>query len=327
MLRLSAIVAVAAAATAGVGWTLTGPPQAGMSAHGGSAARPACAHSILVGGIPTDVETSSEAVWVATGLAGIVRVDPSTNEVVARIRPGGAVTRLARGLGAIWALDLFGERLLRIDPGTNRVERSTHVDPLPSAVAVGHGLVWVASQLESTVAGINPKTGQVVKLARFARGELWPGGLAVSHDGVWVVTAAGNEVSVFDPATMTFRYRLRVPGARTLVATGREAWVGVAGGSRLRRIRDGRLVHPVLGVRSDGYGPSLAAADRVWVAEGDALVEVDPVTGAGHRTRLPRGTEAGPIAVAGDPWTVDAKRGALLRVGTCKRGPTEEAPQ
>ena len=86
------------------------------------------------------------------------------------------MTALARGLGAIWALDLFGERLLRIDPRTNRVVRSIGVDPLPSAVAVGHGLVWVASQLESTVAGIDPKTGQVVKLARFARGELWPAG-------------------------------------------------------------------------------------------------------------------------------------------------------
>ena len=80
MLRLSALVAVAAAATAGVGWTLTGPPQASMTTDGGSAARPdSCAHSIRVGGVPTDVETASKAVWVATGLAGIVRVDPSTN--------------------------------------------------------------------------------------------------------------------------------------------------------------------------------------------------------------------------------------------------------
>lgn len=319
MLRLSALVAVAAAATVGVGWTLSGTPQASTTTHGGSAARSvACAHAIRVGGVPTDVETSPEAVWVATGLAGIVRVDPSTNEVVARIRPGGAVTRLARGLGAIWALDLFGERLLRIDQRTSKVVGSVGVDPLPSAVAVGHGLVWVTSQLESTVAGIDPETGQVVKLARFARGELWPGALAVDRYGVWVVTGRGNEVSVFDPETMTFRDRLLVPGARTLVADGLGAWVGVAGGSALLRIRHGRVVRAPLGMRSDGYGPSLAAAGRVWVAEGDAVVGLDPARGAVvNRTRLPRGTEAGPIAVAGDVWTVDAEQGALLRVRAC----------
>ncbi len=321
MRALLALVAVVATATTIAGRSLTAPVDTATADRKTSDVWPAtCARSIRVGGVPTDVEAAHDAVWVATGLAGIVRVDPSTNAVVARIRPGGAVTRLARGLGAIWALDLFGERLLKIDPRTNRVVRATRVDPLPSAVAVGHGLVWVASQLESTVAGIDPRTGQVVKLARFARGELWPGGLAVGPGGVWVVTAAGNEVSVFDPETMTFRDRLHVPGARTLVADGLGAWVGVAGGSALLRIHHGRVVRAPLGMRSDGYGPSLATAGRVWVVEGDAVVGLDPASGAVvNRTRLPRGTEAGPIAVAGDLWTVDAKQGALLRLGACNR--------
>ncbi len=142
--------------------------------------------AIDVGDIPTDLMATPTAVWVATGLGGIVRIDPRVNAPVARIRPGGAVTKLAHGLGAIWALDLFGDRLLRIDPRSNRMIRAIRVDGLPSGLVIGHGLVWVASQLESTVAGIDPRTGVVVKLARFARGELWPGGLAVGPEGVWV---------------------------------------------------------------------------------------------------------------------------------------------
>src|SRR6185503_19622338 len=55
--------------------------------------------SIEIGGVPTDVEASPAGVWVATGLGGIVRVNPETNRVVAHIRPGGAVTSLALGLG------------------------------------------------------------------------------------------------------------------------------------------------------------------------------------------------------------------------------------
>ena len=60
-------------------------------------------------------------------------------------------------------------------------------------------------------------------------------------------------MSVFDPETMTFRDRLHVPGARTLVADGLGAWVGVAGGSALLRIHHGRVVRAPLGMRSDGY--------------------------------------------------------------------------
>jgi len=326
MARLPALVALAAlaaAATVAVGWESL--DHASTAAHVGGANAAASMQvappiSIEVGGVPTDVEASPTGVWVATGLGGIVRVNPETNRVVAHIRPGGAVTSLARGLGAVWALDLFGERLLRIDPRSNRVTSVTRVDSLPSAVAVGHGLVWVASQLESSVAGIDPRTGRVVKLALFARDELWPGGLAVDRNGVWVVTGHGNEVSVFDPETMRFRERLSMPGARTLVADGSGAWVGVAGGSTLLRIRHGRVTQAPLGMHNDGYGPSLATAGRVWVAARNAVVELDPAHGTVlGRTRLPRGTNAGPIAVDGDVWVVDAERRALVRVGAYTR--------
>jgi DNA-binding beta-propeller fold protein YncE len=190
-------------------------------------------------------------------------------------------------------------------------------------VAVGHGLVWVASQLASTVSGIDPRTGQVVKLARFAQGELWPGALAVSREGVWVVTAGGNEVSVFDPETMTFRRRLHVTNARTLAVAGGTAWVGLAGG-KLLRIRGSKTVPVAVGIRGDGYGPSLAAAGRLWVAEGRDVLTLDVSSGAAVLyARLPRGTNAGPIALRGGLWVVDGNRRELLRLHEC--GQRQEA--
>lgn len=323
MIRRFAIVALGLAVTTGAGGSRTAPANTGMRDAGPAAPPTVCARAIHVGGVPTDVEASSDAVWVATGLGGLVRVDPSTNRPVARIRPGGAVTSLARGFGAVWALDLFGERLLGIDPSSNRVVATTRVDPLPSAVAAGHGLVWVASQLASSVAGIDPHTGQVMKLARFAPGELWPGGLAVSRYGVWVVTAAGNEVSVFDPDTMTLRNRIRVPGARTVLAAGRGAWVGLAGRNELLRILDGKIVRVWPGVSADGYGPSLTLKRRLWVAERNQVVALDPASGdVVFRARMPRKTVAGPISVGSGLWAVDGQRGELVRLDACERKET-----
>jgi streptogramin lyase len=292
-----------------------GAPREGTAVPASLVASHAAATvQIDVGGVPTDVEATPDATWVSTSLGSIVRVDPRTNERVARIEAGGSIVALKPGLGALWAIDVFGDRLLRIDPTTNRVERELPVDSLPSGLAIGHGLVWVASQLESTVAGIDPATGHVVKLARFHRGELWPGGLAVGPEGVWVITGAGNQVSLFDPATMRFRFRLRINGARTLVAAGRSAWVGLAARRSLARVRNGRLSYAPTGIRTSGYGPTLRSAQRLWLAEGSTIAALDPTTGAVEgRLRLRRVRVSG-LSVAGDLWIVDAKRSALLRV-------------
>lgn len=303
--------------------SLTGTAQGAPVSRTGSTVVPVVA--LDVGGVPTDVASAPSAVWVAAGLDGIVRVDPQTNTVVARIPTAGAITRVARGLGAVWALDLFGGRLLRIDPRGNRVTRTIPVDGLPSGLAIGHGLVWVASQVESTVSGIDPRTERVLKIARFARGELWPGGLDVGPDGVWVLTGAGNEVSLFDPETMTFRHRIRVVGARSLAVTGRSAWIGLADGGSLLRVRAGKAWRVTTGLRADAYGPSMTAAGLLWVAEGRRIAAIEPSSSqVVERLRLPSQFEVAAITALDDVWVVDAARAELVRLRVRERVATRK---
>jgi streptogramin lyase len=309
----SLVVIISAAAVVG-GWHVVSAADTALVHEPDTRLPAATSVSIDVDGVPTDVEVSPAATWVSTSLGAIVRIDPRTNERVARIETGGSIVALRRGFGALWAVDVFGARLVRIDPWTNRVERTFPLDALPSGLAIGHGLVWVASQLESTVAGIDPVTGAVVKLARFGQGELWPGGLAVGPEGVWVITGGGDQVSIFDPRTMRFRHRLRVRGARTIVAVGRSAWVGLSARRTLARIQDGRLTRAATGVRASGYGPPLAAAQLVWLAVGGTVAAIDPATGAVVR-RLPLDdVQVSSIAVGADLWLVDAGRRTVVRV-------------
>jgi hypothetical protein len=79
----------------------------------------------------SSVVADSRAVWVGlpTGIStgDIVRVDPRTNDVAARIAAGGGVGDMALGGDALWFLsDPSGEALgdvslRRIDPGANQI--------------------------------------------------------------------------------------------------------------------------------------------------------------------------------------------------------------
>jgi hypothetical protein len=225
------------------------------------------------------------------------------------------VIDLAAGFGAIWGVDVFGDRLLEIDPRTNRVTRVVRVGEMPSGVEVGLGLVWVTSQLGSTVSGVDPRTGRVVKLVRFGYGELWPGGLAVTKAGVWVITGAGNELTLVNVRRRAVARRIAVKGARTLAVVGRSLWVGVAREEALLRV-DARGVARLRasGYRADGYGPVLGGGRRLLLATGRLVAVVDPHDGSIRPVlRLPDRHRVSAAAFDGDVWVADERAAALVR--------------
>jgi len=272
--------------------------------------------AIEVGGTPSGLAVSADAVWGATGRGAVVRIDPTTDRVVRRLRPGGAVTAVAAGFGDLWAIDAVGDRLLRIDPRENRLLASLPVGRLPTGLAVGHGRVWVTSQLASTVVAIDPRTSRVAASRRFAYGELWPGGLAVASDGVWVITGRGSQVTELDPETAAVTRRVGVEGARTLAGVGRSVWVGRAAGRPLVRISAGGVL-PVgfSGHRgSGGRGPELATNASVWVARPGRLASYAASGVPELSGRLTTSGRVGAVAVSGDDVWVADEGGRVLRV-------------
>jgi streptogramin lyase len=321
LLALAAVAAVAAGvasyanARPAADGNRVGPASAAPFPESGGA--PSVVVTMEVGGAPSSIVATARGVWVSLGLRGLAKVDPTTNDVVARVRPGGALVDVAAGFGAVWAVDVFGDRLLRIDPRTNRVTFAAAVGSMPSGVVVGHGLVWVTSQLRSTVSGVDPRTGRVVKVVRFSYGELWPGGIAVTRDGVWVITGHGNELTLVDPEPFVVARRVFVPGARTLAVTGRLLWVGLARSAELLRIGSGsdgvsRVSTP--GFRSSGYGPALAGGSRLWLATRKGVLVVDPASGSARAVlRFSRDPDVTALATKGDVWMADQRHAAVVR--------------
>jgi len=94
---------------------------------------------------PAAVTAGAGAVWVAD-VAGnaILRLDPQSLRVLARIAVGDGPVALAVGLGSVWVANNLDGTLSRVDPSTNRVDRTWAVGAWPERVAVGDGEVWVA---------------------------------------------------------------------------------------------------------------------------------------------------------------------------------------
>jgi DNA-binding beta-propeller fold protein YncE len=144
---------VAVAADASAAWVATAGGQVLMV----SERRNRVAAAIDAGGplgFPQTIAAGASGVWLADPFdEQVVRIDPRTRRVMARI-PAGAATTLAVGRDDVWALSSRG--LLRIDPAGDRVVATASDPDLRRArlVAAGAGAVWTAGW--SSVSRIDP---------------------------------------------------------------------------------------------------------------------------------------------------------------------------
>ena len=277
--------------------------------------------TIDVGGVPSSMVMAAGSLWVSLGVDGIARIDPASNQIVARIRPGGV--GLAAGFGSIWAIDVFFDELLRIDPETNRITDRIPVGGLPSGIAIGHGSVWVANQLDSTVSRVSPTSGETIATIDVGGGAVWPGAILSSPAGIWVVAEDGMVVKRIRPETAAVDLRISIPYARTLAAALGSVWVGVANSSSLVRIRQGTAVRvATAGRRANGYGPQLAGGRSLWLAVPGSVARARPLHGRQLDLPLPASRYPSPILVAGDVWVADQTRERILRLADAGRAGT-----
>jgi dipeptidyl aminopeptidase/acylaminoacyl peptidase len=172
-----------------------------------------------------DVAVGHNDVWVTSRVeddGAVLRLDPSTGQVVASVMIGDNASDLAVDDEAVWAttnttmlgFETSGE-VVRIDPATNEVvARITINGGWPRDVVVGEGSVWVYGHSDYTTARgwqasslwqIDPTTNQLVATVLDDRGFLGDGGylpdnVAVGEGWVWAADHSGDGVRI-DPET------------------------------------------------------------------------------------------------------------------------------
>jgi RNA polymerase sigma-70 factor (ECF subfamily) len=200
----------------------------------------------------TDLVAGPDAVWVLNrnlppDQDQLVRVDPATDRVVARIPVGRNALRVAVGDGSVWVLRATSGRvdLVQVDPATNRVDKTS--PPLGATSRRDRGVterLLVAGRVVWAVTGAgviryDPAAGTVVEVAGPER--VGPvSGLAVAGGSIWVVS--GMVVFKLRPGDGTVLQSDAPKELTPMIPSGLAAGAGslwVAGSGHLARLDAG----------------------------------------------------------------------------------------
>lgn len=186
---------------------------------------------------PVKLAAGAGSVWASAFFQSeVLRIDPATNAVVARVEVPSALA-IAADDTAVWTS--AGEAVARIDPLTNQVVATIGVSGKVRQVMVTDGAVWVMlgdadEQGNGLLDRIDPERDEVIATLAMPRGVgLW---ISASEDAVWIVTAEGAVRSGppdpstamvwrLDPASNAFTAGLAVPGGGSVAASGQDIWV------------------------------------------------------------------------------------------------------
>jgi YVTN family beta-propeller protein len=224
------------------------------------------------------------ALWIRkSGDDKVLRIDPTTGRIVARIPVGFAYdTGIAVRGDDVWVTNGEDGTVSRIDAATNSVAATIRVGSYPLGIAATDDAVWVANHHSGTVSRIDPRRNRVVNTVPISPASHLRGPLhLVSADSqLWVADATDGAVVRVDP----------VRNRRTAAVLG----------------------------SGPACGGMAAGGDSVWIASGcdqNKVTRIDARTaGVAAVIELPEGAIASDIAAGfGSIWATTTN-GLLLRI-------------
>ena len=198
--------------------------------------------------LPSAVAVGAGALWVLKNDDQLLlRIDPKSQRVLARIPLGFTPFDMAASDSAVWITGYWVDQLVRIDPETNRIVATLTIPDGASGIAISDQTVWVASTIAGLVSRIDSRTNTVVASVSLDcpvacyQGSL-PLTLAALGGAIWVRTFGDGLVARIDPernrvaATIDVSASLGRNGLDHVAVLDGALWVA---GSSLQRIDPG----------------------------------------------------------------------------------------
>jgi YVTN family beta-propeller protein len=247
------------------------------------------------------VEGGFGSVWVSVYKEDVVlRIDPDSHQVLARIPTDFAPCGIAVGGGSVWVENYGGASVTRIDPSSNAAEQ-IDVGSAPFDVTFAAGAAWTTDHGDNTVTRIDAGTGKTSTIK--VGGD--PVGIAPGGGAIWVTNQADGTLSRIDPETL--KVQTRKVGTQP-------SWTAWGGGSLWVAELNGMVrIDPVTGRSADRVALPGQPNDgdivdgTVWVADQDGRLDVLSA-GTGKRLgRWPTGLTNPFVLAAYDDllWMVD----------------------
>jgi YVTN family beta-propeller protein len=263
------------------------------------------------------------SLWIRkSGDDEVLRVDPRTNKIAARIPIGFAYdTGIATRGDDVWVTNGEDGTVSRINAVTNRVVATIRVGDYPLGIATTKDAVWVANHHSGSVSRIDPRTDRVVATVPISTQIQLAGPKAIAAAGgmVWVADAYAGAVVRVDPE----RNR-RVdsigetgPACGGMTASGGSVWLASACDEppgTVTRI-DTRTARTTARIHVPGVAQDVAAGSgSIWVTTiPGLLLRIDPRTNR-IVARLHLNDAAWMTAGGDDVWVLDPLKRSVLRV-------------
>ncbi len=107
------------------------------------------------GSCVSGITADANAVWVAIAVGGIARIDPQTNQVIAKLITGPGTYGIAGDGQAVWFTNATEQAVLRIDPQTNKITGAIPSSATLSFLTSGEGALWATTEESSDPQGLN----------------------------------------------------------------------------------------------------------------------------------------------------------------------------
>jgi DNA-binding beta-propeller fold protein YncE len=243
-------------------------------------------------GDPTDlyngVAANAVGVWATDWTAQeLVRVNPTTLKVAARIPAGLAPKGILANADGVWVADTHGGTVLPIDLTRNRAGTGIKVAELgtsgPNWLGSGQGSIWVDVPNNGTIARIDARTNLVTATIDATNAFVPCGGIAVDAEAAWVSEcSSGTQLARIDPTSNTM----------------------------------------VAAIDLGGFGDPMLINGRPWIsvdtgtADGGFLARIDPATNSIDRVLVPDTAFGGGyiVVASGSAWLLDGYHGQVLRL-------------
>lgn len=232
---------------------------------------------VEVGRTPLRAALDGDLLWVSVFGAGrVAAVDTATGEIRLQTDLGGGPEGIGIAFDAVWVVRQDAHMLTRLDRAGVK-QADIGVGDQPRLLAFGPDAVWVSDFGAGTVVRVDPVDGHAVTSEPLCDG---PQGMAVDGGVLWVACTTSGEVLAVDTTTLAVRGRVAVDGEpdALLVHEGR-IWVAATEGPTLVEISPEPDAPAVLGRTPLGDDAALRDRANVDIAAAGGRVWVSAFRG------------------------------------------------